>query len=144
MNNISIYIIAALAISIATLGIGIYVLIGNFCSNDLQAEIYSPSKNMKSIVFQRDCGATTSFSTQVSVFPAASKQQNEKGNIFIADTNHGEAPAAPWGGPNIKVEWLNNRTLQIEKHEKTRVFKAESSYQEIHVEYMDTTKAANN
>ena len=37
------------------------------CGNDLVKEVPSPNGKMKAVVFQRDCGATTGFSTQISL-----------------------------------------------------------------------------
>ena len=40
------------------------------CGNEILSEMRSPDGRLKFIVFQRDCGATTAFSTQVSIIPS--------------------------------------------------------------------------
>lgn len=56
------------------------------CNNYLVAETASPNKDkkQKAILFTRDCGATTSFSTQISLLEDGEPLANEEGNIFIA------------------------------------------------------------
>src|SRR6266550_3254126 len=72
------------------------------CGNELLKEVASPNGRMKAVVFQRDCGATTGFSTQVSVFRRDQRLPNEGGNLFAADTNHGAAPSGQGGGPVVE------------------------------------------
>ena len=50
---------------------------------------------MTAVLFDRHCGATTGFTTQVSVVES-DKTPFGKGNVFIAD---GGTKAAKWGGP---------------------------------------------
>src|SRR5687767_10343542 len=42
----------------------------DMCGNDIQLTVVSPDRKLKAVVFERSCGATTGFSTQVSVLPA--------------------------------------------------------------------------
>ena len=75
-----------IAIGIGVLFIGIAVLLitvfgllhfgseglPNPCGEDeLISEAVSPSQAMKVVVFMRDCGATTSFSTHVSILDSS-------------------------------------------------------------------------
>jgi hypothetical protein len=64
----------------------------NMCGNQILSESSSPDRTYRVVVFRRDCGATTGFSTQVSVLKAMQALPNESGNLFIADTDRGEAP----------------------------------------------------
>jgi len=94
-------------------------------------EFLSPEGTYKAVVFQRDCGATTGFSTQISVLKMNKKVPNKSGNLFIADTNYGDAPAASWGGPQVEVAWKNNNSLIIRHHLKTKIFKQVKKYMEL-------------
>ena len=118
----------------------ILLLLYNFgCSlykNEIIKEIPSPTGNYKAVIFQRDCGATTGFSTQISIIKINEKLPNKSGNIFIADTNHGEAPAAPWGGPRVKVTWKNNNKLVVHYNTKARIFKETTPIYRIDIEYI--------
>jgi len=124
-------ILAALAAAaVATL-----VGCGDLCGNEWVAQQVSPDGRFKVVVFQRDCGATTGFTTQASLLEAADHVPGGSGNIFIADTDHGAAPAASWGGPDLQVEWLANDRVVLAHHPRARVFKALVRYSDVAVEY---------
>jgi hypothetical protein len=74
------------------------------CGNEELQTVTSPDRKRKAIVFQRDCGATAGFSTQISLLQADDKLPKEAGNTFIADTDHGKAPAGTGGGPEVNLE----------------------------------------
>lgn len=75
----------------------------DLCGNTLLAETPSPEGNLRAVVFERNCGATTSFSTQVSVIESGSTLPNEGGNVFIATTGHGKAPSDQGWGPDVQI-----------------------------------------
>jgi hypothetical protein len=95
------------------------------CGNDPIAEAVSPDGELKALAFQRNCGATTGFSTQISVVPAEASAPSGPGNVFIADANHGAA-AGPGGGPKVDLAWASPRRLVITHDPSARVFKAEA------------------
>jgi hypothetical protein len=95
------------------------------CGNDMLATIPSPSGGRKLIIFQRDCGATTGFSTQASLLPAHD-QLRGSGNVFVADSDHGKAPSGPGGGPPLDARWIAEDTLELRYHPQARVFLADS------------------
>ena len=95
----------------------------DMCCNEIIEQIVSPDKNNKLVIFQRDCGATTGFSTQISIIEVNQILKNEGGNIFIADTNHGAAPSGPGGGPKVIANWDNNNQITIKYHANARIFK---------------------
>ncbi|HEY7181405.1 MAG TPA: hypothetical protein VIC84_08295, partial [Blastocatellia bacterium] len=53
------------------------------CGNEILRVHYSPTKKLKAVVFERDCGATTGFSAQISIIPANSDLPNKAGNVFV-------------------------------------------------------------
>lgn len=120
---------------IAAVGAGQYVLSSSSCANELLAEVASPDGKLKAVVFQRDCGATTGFSTQVSVLAASAIVGTSAGNVFTSDTNHGVAPSGPGGGPVVKVGWRTPSVLVVSHHSAARVFLAESHVGSVTVHY---------
>ena len=98
----------------------------------------STSQDGKSqlVVFQRYCGATTGFSTQVSLLPVGIRKPEGAGNTFIADTNHGAAPSGPGGGPRVQVAWQGNRGFVVRYQSSARVFKAETMLAGYKVAYV--------
>src|SRR5687767_14406824 len=73
------------------------------CANDILSEARSPDGRARAIVFRRSCGATTGFSTQVSVVRGTEPLPNDPGNVFVADPLRSEAGSAP--DPAVKVRW---------------------------------------
>jgi hypothetical protein len=61
--------ILTLISGVGALGWLVISALEDLCGNDPISETPSPNGQMKVVVFQRDCGATTGFSTQVSVLP---------------------------------------------------------------------------
>lgn len=108
----------------------------DMCGNQVLAQYLSPNNKLKVVTFQRDCGATTSFSTQVSILPSANALENASGNIFVADTNHGAAPAGQNGGPEVQVKWLSDTHLQIQHHSLVRIHRVESEFEGVKVEHL--------
>ena len=112
-----------------------WIFAPNICGDEIIDEIPSPQGNQKVVVFQRDCGATTGFSTQASILEITQILKNESGNVFTSDTDHGAAPYGPRGGPTLAVAWRSKNSVRLSFHFKTRVFKRESKMGVIHVFY---------
>lgn len=108
----------------------------DLCGNEMISESLSPDGSRRLVVFERNCGATTGFTTQVSVLPAKAPLPNEKGNLFISDTDHGAAPSGPGGGPSIMVTWESDRSVILTHHPKARVGKAEPEAEGVQVRYV--------
>jgi len=105
------------------------------CENESVGEHTSPDGKYKAVLFVRDCGATTGFSTQVSLLRSNQNLKNESGNLFIADTDHGKIPSDPKGGLEVRIVWKGSKDFYIFHHESARVFKAEKKVKGINVEY---------
>jgi hypothetical protein len=80
---------------------------GSSAVNRELSRVSSPDAEWDAVVFERSAGATTDFSTQVSIVKHQSVLPDGGGNVFIADCNHGVAPAESWGGPYAQVRWLS-------------------------------------
>lgn len=105
------------------------------CRNDLIAEYPGPNNKLKAVVFQRECGATTDFSTQVSLISIDESLPDQGGNLFAADTDHGRAPAIIQGGPEVRIKWEGPHRLVLGHHVQARIFLAEKERNEITVSY---------
>ncbi len=131
-------IVIVVVLIVGYLFYGFYKFSSGGCKNEIVSEIPSPDKTLKVVIFQRDCGATTGFSTQISMLPISGSLPDADGNIFVADTNHGRARSAVWGGPEAKVKWETSRKLIIEHQIMARVSKAEKQIDGVVVEYIGT------
>lgn len=110
-------------------------ILDGMCTNEVLNTIRSPDETLKVVVFQRDCGATTGFSTQVSLLRQKDGLPNSPGNLFVADTDRGNAPSGPGGGPEARISWANSRSLLISYHKKARIFQANTDVLGVSVSY---------
>jgi hypothetical protein len=74
------------------------------CGLSIYDRVPSPSGQQLAVIFGKDCGATTGFNNQVSIFPAT-------GEVFSAD----EYP--PFvivdGRNNVFVTWTNDASISV-------------------------------
>jgi hypothetical protein len=84
---------------------GIIYLLSGMCGSYPYKTIASPSGKYKAVIYQFDCGATTGFSTQISILKANEQLAAEAGNIFSSD-GHPEKVAP-------EVIWVNDNNLNI-------------------------------
>jgi hypothetical protein len=94
---------------------------GDSCENRWVQE--HVNADHKVVIFQRSCGATTGYSTHVSLLKPAQDARGT-GNVFIADDNRGRAQPTYWGGPWVSVQWTKDGLL-IRHDKEARIFKAE-------------------
>lgn len=135
MRALKILAVVLLVIA-AALAYGLYRLSDSLCGNEVVAETYSPGKQRKATVFRRDCGATTAFTTEVSITQTSATLPNASGNVFSADTNHGAAPAAAEGGPVVTVAWESDDELVIRHHPAARLFQQGRQVWGVRVRYV--------
>jgi len=98
----------------------------SMCGNAVVAEIPSPKGDKRAVVFQRDCGATTRMSTQVSILSRGQSLRDE-GNAFIADDT-GNVLA-------IDVRWASNDELMIYYPARARVFRHNTKVDAVTIRY---------
>jgi len=92
----------------------------NICSNGIHKEIYSPDRSLKAVIFTRNCGATTNYSTQVSIIEKEETLKNESGNVYIVD---GQALKS-----SPKISWVDKSHLNIKPRPYKRELKAEKEW----------------
>jgi hypothetical protein len=106
------------------------------CSNTQISRADAPDGLHSAIIFQRDCGATTGFSTQVSIVTKGG-QPSGSGNIFRADDGHGAAAVGDWGGPWAEQRWLTSDHLLIRYAAKSRLFKQAEQSSGVRISYQE-------
>ena len=104
------------------------------CGNTVVTRMLSPDGKHEAILFRRDCGATTGFSTQISVLKTG-KSASGSGNAFVADDDHGKARTGDWGGPWAEVKWLAADHLLIRYADKSRIFDRSDDVGEVALSY---------
>jgi hypothetical protein len=74
-------------------------------------------------VFTRDCGATTSLSTQVSIL-TSSRALPGAGNVLVSDRG------------DVRGEWIDAHTVRIHYAAGTRIFLQDARHDDTNVEYV--------
>lgn len=104
------------------------------CNNHIVRKIRSPDGRHDAVMFQRSCGATTGFTTQVSVV-AHGAAPSGGSNLFVADNDHGKTADTPWHGPWADVRWRGPDRLRIVYDANARVFGKAGAEDGVQVEY---------
>ena len=96
----------------------------------------SPDGRWEAVLFERDCGATTDFATHVSLLSAGAKLPNKAGNVFTADSDHGQAPLVAGNVISVSIKWAGRDSLEIRYDRRARVFSREPKVQGISIVYV--------
>ena len=118
--------ITGLVIIVVALFIFLDFAFKDMCGNDVYQSVLSPNKKQKVIVFERDCGATTGFTTQISIIPENEQLANESGNIFTADGHPDDNPT--------KVSWINDNTIEIQEN-FAKSGRRKNTFKDINIKY---------
>jgi len=122
MQFIKILSVSILAILLLVMVSG-YFLLNDMCANTIAASIASSTR--KAILFERDCGATTGFSTQISIVDLNDKLDNDAGNIFIAD-----------GKPDgCQLNWSGEQTLNVAGTKGRKIYKKTAYFDDVNIIY---------
>lgn len=105
----------------------VVLLMSSPCGNDIVQEAIAPDGTRRAVVFQRDCGATTGFSTQVAVVWGSGGLPDAPANVFIAE-GHPDST-------KTYVRWLNSATLMIGTNAPADAHKAERHLNGVSVTY---------
>lgn len=131
----------SLGILVVPIGGGLAVidhLFSNMCATTIFEEALSPNKQHKAVVFQIDCGATSDFNTHVAVVKATFDKTNAKAlpqGFFVADRDHGRAPAGVTNGPEVRLNWESDDKLGVRYHPFARVFRSEEKQDGVTIHY---------
>lgn len=92
----------------------------SFCENTLVSARFSPDGQFVAVVFRRNCGATTPFTTEVSVIRAGDNAvaRAEPGNVFSMthppDSSECLAhDAVIYGAIETRLHWDSSKKLSI-------------------------------
>jgi hypothetical protein len=99
---------------------GIAYLFSGTCGSYPYKSIASPNGKYKAVIYQFDCGATTGFSTQISILKANEQPEAEAGNIFSSDGHPKEV--AP------EVIWVSDKDLNIHIRAGVRVHNQDEAW----------------
>jgi len=107
----------------------------DMCGNRIIKKINSPNKRNTIVIFERDCGATTNFSTQISIIRKGKKLENEKGNLFSADSDNGKAEVNKYGIIKVQANWIDEKHILIKFDKNAQIYERKNSLNGISVTY---------
>lgn len=94
------------------------------CSNEVDVILEAPQGDRIAVVFNRNCGATTGFNSQLSVLPRGAATSSQAGNALIAD---GTVP--------LKLRWTSESELVVSGHQGATLFKQEHLANGVTISY---------
>lgn len=111
--------------------------VDNMCGTNFAESTLSPNGKLKVLVFSVSCGAISDFGTQISIVQSDYKlKENDAGNIFSADSDHGIAKMNESREIiELKTKWLNDNSVEIKYPENARIFKIEENKDGVNVAY---------
>lgn len=121
-KTILLFSFTILALFSFILGIFLYLEDGlkdTMCQNNIHETIISPNQKYKAIVFERNCGATTGFTTQISIIHMKNHLANDSGNIYVAKGHPNEI------SPRLK--WIDNNHLYVDNIKSKEEYKKENA-----------------
>ncbi|WP_066061404.1 hypothetical protein [Neobacillus soli] len=98
-------------------------LFGDMCGNDIKQKVLSPNGENVAYIFERNCGATTGLSPQLSILNKGEKFQNESGNTFRTDKE-------------FSVEWLNDKNLNVIYDKTSENYEMDKKVNGIKIHYI--------
>ena len=105
------------------------------CENTILTSVPSPSKRRTAVVFVRNCGATTDFSTQVSVLRAGQRLGDTGGNCLVVDSDHGAVQTGRSGELVVSVSWRSDDRLLVRYPRRSRVFERSTTVNGVTVSF---------
>ncbi|MGO8793359.1 MAG: hypothetical protein ACLQLC_00925 [Candidatus Sulfotelmatobacter sp.] len=107
---------------------------------EVVGDVPSPDGKWDVLLMVRNAGATTGYSTQLSVIRAGPRLSRElalcrPANVFIADDNHGAVAVNGRGFMHVDVAWQSNQLVLITFPPSARVFKQERRFRSVLVSY---------
>jgi hypothetical protein len=93
------------------------------------AEAISPGNQKRAVLFQRDCGATTGFSTNISILDHNQALPHSAGNVFVGDGNHGAVVM------DVHIHWESRDHLVVNLQALARVFRQDTDAKGVRISY---------
>lgn len=132
----------ALAAVLVVAYLGVTSFGRGMCGNKVISSAEASDHRARVVVFERDCGATTDFSTQVIILRPGEELGDRKGDVFAVDSDHGRAAAGPGGGPWVEATWVSPESILIRFDDQARIFRQATVVGGISVRYVGVRRAA--
>ena len=134
-KKILLWVLGLVVLAMIGLAIVVAITFYNACSNAIWSEYISPDRTMKAVVFERNCGATSGFSTHLSLITNDAELPNSGGNVLsLKGRPESVAPDVSW---DSDVEIHVHRRLNGEEFDPQTSWSTPSLFnsREIKIEY---------
>lgn len=122
--------IGSLILAATMIGGGAYLfslLFADLCSDTVISTVDSPDHSYTATIYERDCGATTDFVTNVNLQPKYTGPFNpEKGTQILTQEGRHE----------VKATWLANDSLEL-NYPFDEVFAQEATWQDVKIKHTE-------
>ncbi|WP_066074671.1 hypothetical protein [Neobacillus soli] len=119
--SLIVLIVLVIALNMAVIKV-LDTVFGGACGNQIVKKLPSPSGDKVAYVFNRDCGATTGSSPQLSILNKDDKFPNKSGNTFRANES-------------FSIEWLNKKNLKVIYDKSSKTYEMDKRVNRVNVEY---------
>ena len=115
------------------LAVALWRMNETMCGNKILADVSAPDKQTRAVVFRRDCGVKTGFSTQVSILRGTDSLPNDPGNVFVADRLSTEALAR---ARRVDVRWRSAARLDVRYDARLRINVSDTLVEGIKIRFV--------
>ena len=117
-------IVLILIVGLCAIALGLFLSFD--CEDAIKTDVKSPDGKYAATLYERDCGATTDFSTIVSLRANGDDFDGEKGRIFVVE-----------GQPQVNLVWQASNAIRIEcsQCQSKDIFKREVKWQDVNISY---------
>jgi hypothetical protein len=113
------------------------------CGNTISDTAISPTQEWKVVLYSRSCGATTGYSTHISILKANESLPNEGGNTFTADDSERRNVQINLEGLiYVEAEWLDATTVLIKYDSLAYVHEQDNNVNGITINYKKVYKGS--
>jgi hypothetical protein len=121
------WIVGSLALIAGIVAYLLFLAVGglNDCDVAVHKSIPAPDGKMSAVVFEKECGATVPFNTQVSVASADKPFSPQKNPAFLVLS----------GRHDLVINWSGEKRLEVTVPRGEQIFRNESRVEGVTVEY---------
>ena len=96
------------------------------CDDTVKGSLTSPDGKCIATVYERDCGATTDFTTHVNLRTTSAGFEGGKNVVFVAKGKH-----------TVAIEWQNDVTLRVECTDcaENEIYASTASWKNVAISY---------
>jgi len=100
----------------------------SLCDNTVISKMTTPGATPVVYIHRRDCGATTGYSYNVTIYSTDRELGSGSGNVFVGTVAEGDES-------DITVEWIEKKTLLISLRGDWKAFHETTEYEGFSIKF---------